>query len=800
MRLGLVLGAGALLVTALVVAVAPRVWQMANAHEELPLELPPMEPLAQRTYVYDAGGQLIAQYSLENSQPMSLSDVPDHVRRAFLAVEDKEFYNHEGVNIRSLVRASLSNLASDAPRQGASTITMQVVKNEFLANFENDGRYKLMQIHYALMLEKEMTKNQILERYLNTVFFGNNAYGIKAAAETYFGKPVQKLTFIEAVFLAGLVRSPSGYDPIYEPEGSRARFAQVLDRLAKDDFITKKEAEFQKKNFVLPSRVLSLNEAQTTRTYFTEALRDYLLNRSQILGDTYDERYSALYRGGLRIHTTLDTNLQTLAEQAHDIVPENDEGIDSAMVSLDSRTGAIRAMVGGDGFEAGENEINMALETSPTGSSIKFFILAAALQAGAQPNDTLMGEETCNIYDPNDPEVPYPIGQSDGAVVGHGLATLDEHTYTSANCAYSRLGQIVGLNRVIDTVYRMAASPYLSRDLPANDDYREGKLEPFASFATGSNEMSPLDMASGAQTIANEGVHHEPYYVEYIDNAEGKRLYTHESEGTQVLDRGVALTEISMLKKVLQSGGTAYLNPLEGGRPAAGKTGTYHANRHATFVGFTPQLTTSVWMGNPNGDVDMENVEEFAQFGYDYAEAVQGGRMPSLVWKTFMDPAHANLEVEDWAAPPPPKRKAARLFLPVMECRYKVTGYDTIWVRDWAGGESIDPKVLEAVRDNGLAQGWGSPAAAPTVPSGPDPTRGTVPPATDPPDDPPGGGEDGPGGDGPRRTTTTEPSYHPEQVPITAAVADTTIPPDVVDPYAPLPSAPTNDYVSQCWP
>ena len=241
-RLALVIGAGSLLTTAVVVAVAPRVWRIANAHEEVPTELPDFEPLAQRTYVYDTEGNEIAVYELENSQPVTLDQVPPEVIEAFLAVEDNEFWVHKGVNVRSLFRATLSNFASDAPQQGASTITMQVVKNDFLAGLERDGRYKLLQMVYAMRLEKQKTKEEILERYLNTVFFGNNAYGIAAAAEIYFGKQVVELTFVEAAFLAGLVRSPSGYDPINNLERSRARFAQVLDRLVDDGLLTELEA------------------------------------------------------------------------------------------------------------------------------------------------------------------------------------------------------------------------------------------------------------------------------------------------------------------------------------------------------------------------------------------------------------------------------------------------------------------------------------------------------------------------------------------------------------------------------
>ena len=186
---------------------------------------------------------MIDVYERENSQPIKLAQVPPDVVNALLAVEDNEFYIHHGVNVRSFVRALLSNFSSDAPRQGASTITQQVVKNEFLAGLARDGRYKVLQAHYATMLEKEMSKDEILERYLNTVFFGNNAYGLQAAAEVYFGKSVDQLTMVEGAFLAGLVRSPSGYDPIRRPERARARFKQVLDRLVDVGLLTQAQAD-----------------------------------------------------------------------------------------------------------------------------------------------------------------------------------------------------------------------------------------------------------------------------------------------------------------------------------------------------------------------------------------------------------------------------------------------------------------------------------------------------------------------------------------------------------------------------
>jgi penicillin-binding protein 1A len=576
---------------------------------------------------------------------------------AFLTVEDKEFFNHDGINVRSLVRATLSNFASEAPQQGASTITMQVVKNDFLAGLERDGRYKLLQIHYARMLEKEKSKEEILARYLNTVFFGNNAYGIAAAAETYFGKTTGELTFAEAAFLAGLVRSPSGFDPINEPERSRARWLQVVERLKEEGKVTPLEA-IALEDFVLPSRVKTLPERAFERTYFTEALRDYLLNKSDVLGATYEARYNQLFRGGLRIHTTIDANLQAMGDQARSVLPDTFQGFDASIVSLDSTSGAVRVMVGGRGFVPNEREVNMALAPRQTGSSIKVFILAAAVQAGAQANDLLDGTKPCSLPNPGNEDEPFIITDA----VNGGLNTLQSHTTKSINCAFGRLSQIVGLHRVVDTTYRMARSPYLYKDQPKSDRL---PIEPFASFATGANEMSALDMASGVQTLANEGVHHEPYFVEFIDNAAGERIYTHLDPGTQVLERDAALETVQILKGPIYGGGTGRRAAFDDRRPAFGKTGTQENNTNAWFVGGTKQLSTAVWVGDPNGYTPMNGIDEFRARGYS---RVQGGTFPAEIWKAFMEPAHAGVPAADWDRPPPPKRANARLYLPGNEC------------------------------------------------------------------------------------------------------------------------------------
>jgi penicillin-binding protein 1A len=728
--------AGALLTTGVVLAIAPRLWRVANAHEELPVELPEFQPLSQRTLVYDIANNVIAVYERENSQPISLAQVPVPVIDALLAVEDNEYYSHHGVNLRGFFRALLSNFASDAPTQGASTITQQVVKNEFLAGLPRDGRYKALQAHYATMLEKKMTKDEILERYLNTVYFGNNAYGLQAAAEVYFGKDVGALTMVEGAFLAGLVRSPSGYDPIRNLEQSHRRFTQVVDRLEAVGLVTDVEGEDLVANWPIPDRVRTIATLSTVPTYYTLALRDYLLTKSNILGATEQERATLLYRGGLRIHTTLDPILQVQAEQARNILPNNTIGIDAAVISLDTASGAVRAMVGGRGLrtDVPGGEVNMTLVPRQTGSSIKAFILAAAYETGAQTNDIINGTAPCAVPDEDNKVLVIKGGSIEiGPLNGR-------NTWSSSDCGFIRLSYSVGLHRVVDSVYRMAHSAYFYQGQPVEDH------EPFIAIgatATGNNALAPIDMATGMQTITNQGLHHDPYFVEFIDQPDGTRFYSHFDPGVQVLDPGVANETVATLKGVIRSG-TGARNLRNFSRPAAGKTGTQFENTNAWFVGGTPQLTTAVWVGDPNGYTPMNGIPEFAaEMGRN--GKVQGADYPARIWGAYMEAAHTNLPVLDWPAPPANPRKAARLYWPGEECLAKLV--------------------------SGTLPVTGPAATATTttteVPS-------TVPGETPPPE-------------------TTVAKAVVVQIP-----SGTNVPLDVLDPHAPMPSVDTKTYVYPC--
>ena len=657
MRAVATLLAGSLLLAGAVVGAAPQVWRVLNAHKESPVVLPSFAGLATRSKILDTNGTQVGVFEFENSQPISIDMVPDHVVAALLAVEDEGFYRHKGVNLRALVRATLANFQFSSGRQGASTITQQVVKNEYLAGIPRDGRYKILQARYAAMLEKTVAKKDIVERYLNTVFFGNNAYGIQAAAEVYFGSKVADLTLTQAAFLAGLVRAPSTYDPIRRPEQATRRFGQVLDRLVETNLMSSDEAARTLVSWKIPETVSSVPQQSTTRTYFTELVRDHLLNKSTILGATYAERYSALYRGGLRVVTTLDARAQASAEKASKkLLPANKTGVQTSMVSLDTATGAVRAMVGGPGFSPGRNEVNLALRRRQTGSAVKMFILTAALEAGVQGTDLIDGTLPCTLPNPGKPEEPFRITKG----VSKPLTTLAEQTWLSINCAYGRLAQIVGLSRLVNTVYRLASSAYLR---PENY-----KIQPYASFSTGANELSPWDMASGAQTIANGGLHHEPYFIERIEGPSGV-VYQHNVTGVQVLSKEVADSEVDILKNVLTKG-TARRTPLAKDRPAAGKTGTQDENTNAWFVGFTKQLTTAVWVGDPKAYTPMVNIPEFVRDG---VPRVQGATYPARIWKAYMDAAHKDangraLPMLDWDAPPASTRNPVRLHLPGPDC------------------------------------------------------------------------------------------------------------------------------------
>ena len=644
------------------VAAVPQIAKLATAYRGTAPDLPPLRTLAQTSYVYDATKQKIDTLFVEDRVPFTLDQVPKDVVAAVLATEDAGFYQHKGVNAKGILRAVMANVAAGGNSQGGSTITQQLVKNAIVGN-KRDANRKILEAAYAVRLERQMSKDDILEQYLNTVYLGNNAYGLESAAQTYFGKDVQQLDLLEGAFLAGLIREPGGYDPIQRPERSRIRFKEVLRRLVSVGRLTEQDYKNLADTWKLPDTLKKqVTSAQKPTTYFTAEVRNFLLNKSDILGSTYQQRYNALFRGGLRIYTTLHPDLQAAAEQARNDpaqggkLPDTNGRFDAAIVSLDTKTGAVVAMVGGRDFQ--KSEVNLALTPRQTGSSVKGFILTAALQAGIQNTDIIDGTLPCKWYYDDKKTPPFNINEGESLPTG----PLDRMTWLSINCAFTRLYLSVGGKRVIQTAHNMGV---------------KGDLKDIFAFATGGNEISPMDMAAGYSTLADNGNQHDPYLIDRIEGPDGQVIFQHDDAGKQVLDAAVAAKAVDILKGVIRQG-TATRAKLDGNRPASGKTGTYELDKHAWFVGFTPQYTTAVYMGNPLDPNDpMRNVPEFKG-----VPRVQGGTYPAMIWKQYMDVAEKGLPVEDWPKPPGNKRQPLRIFAPDQDCFAKAAPTTTVAAGD----------------------------------------------------------------------------------------------------------------------
>ncbi|HVM10116.1 MAG TPA: PBP1A family penicillin-binding protein [Acidimicrobiales bacterium] len=586
-----------------------------------------LNQLSLRSVVYDrSGGVLAVLHHDENRSPIPLDQIPEHVVNAVLAVEDDSFFQHDGVNVRSILRAAITNAEAGSVRQGGSTITQQLVKQSLLSPEKNLER-KVKEAVYAIRLEEQMTKEEILEAYLNTVYFGNGAYGVQAAAETYWGVQAKDLTIEQGAFLAGIIQNPSNYDPfrngdrgqeMRERAAARRNFA--LQRMVVKGHITQQEAEFLR-GIPVPEGQRK-KPLQTRDDYFVEEVKQALLDDPQYnLGGTYEDRFNAIFRGGLRIETTFDPRLQEAAQKAVNTqIPNTNGRFVGALASVEPSTGAVRAMVSNLNFE--EAKYNLVTGRGGSGrqpgSSFKAIVLLAALEEGMSPNDTIAGSEPCKVTGIKGliPD-PYEPGNYEGSKGSNG--PLYKATAQSLNCAYIRLGlsladdPIKSLTKVKDMANRLGLDKV---------------NEPVVSMSLGAKEATPLQMASAYATIANDGVRHKPYFIQRVLDRDGKVVYERKNEGERVVEPNVARAATWTLQHVVNSGtGTRARLP---GREVAGKTGTSQEWRDAWFVGYTPQLATAVWMGNPNKQDEMKSVGGIR---------VTGGSYPARTWNAFMTEA-----------------------------------------------------------------------------------------------------------------------------------------------------------------
>lgn len=579
-----------------------------------------LNQLSERSVVYDRNGAVLAVLHVEeNRSPVALRDIPPHVVTAVLDVEDDHFYRHGGVNFRSILRAAMTNAEAGGVKQGGSTITQQLVKQSLLTPERDIGR-KAKEAVLAVRLEQQMTKDQILERYLNTVYLGNGAYGVQAAAEKYWGVSAKQLTIEQGALLAGLIRNPVGYDPFRRPELARQRRDLAIDRMVALGHLPSGEGTRLKK-VALPTKPFDTVETKDSDYYFLEEVKQRLLDDPR-LGDTAQERYNALFRGGLRIETTYDPRLQALAKaKVDEKIPDTKGRFTGALASIEPSTGAVRAMVSGRKEETAK--FNLATGRGGTGrqpgSSFKGIVLLAALEHGIGPMDTINGAEPCPVRVQGVKPNPYVPGNYEGS--RGGTMALEQASAKSLNCAFIRLGLSLDDNpyRSMDKVAEMARR--MGIGIPDDGNYGP-------SIVLGAKEATPLEMASAYATIANDGVRHQPYFVERVLDRTGKEVLRGKSDGKRVIDANVARVATAVLRKTVESGTGTRARLRD--RPAAGKTGTAQEWQDAWFVGFTPQLSTAVWMGNPLSQDPMKNVGGIR---------VTGGSYPAATWGAYMTEA-----------------------------------------------------------------------------------------------------------------------------------------------------------------
>jgi penicillin-binding protein 1A len=584
------------------------------------LEDVPRRALAQTSFVYASDDSVITElHAVEDRVVLPTSAIPTSIRDAAVAIEDRRFYQHHGIDGRAILRASYVNLRDGTIEEGGSTITQQLVKNLYTGADRTLAR-KLSEASLAWQLEDRLSKEEILTRYLNTVYFGQGAYGVQAAARTFFGVDARDLTLAQSALLAGLITSPGHFDPYGYPRRALGRRRVVLGLMDEFGMITAAQRRHARKAPVHLQPVTTLGRYDYP--YFVDYLKEWFLT-NPAFGETREDRYKLLFTGGLRIHTTLQPAVQAAAQRAVDSVLSYPDDPSAAVTVLEPRTGYVLAMVGGDQadywHDRDAGRVNLATAMGGTGrqsgSSFKPFALVAALEAGLSPSETFpapsvlrLALESGGIWD---------VTNAEGA--GYGAMTLRTATVRSVNTVYAQVIDRLGAATVVEVAERMGLRCCRHVSNPRHP------LKPLLSAVLGTNEVNTLEMASAYGTLATGGVRTRPVPVSRVTDAHGTVLWSANATGDRVLDPQVASATNEILNEaVLYGTGTA----ANIGRPQIGKTGTAMDHSDAWFVGAVPQMVAAVWIGFPEGQIRMEPPRTRI--------TVYGGTWPAQIWRLLM--------------------------------------------------------------------------------------------------------------------------------------------------------------------
>lgn len=595
-----------------VAGAADSAWVDGSPSKEPSLSLAslPAQPERSRIVARD-GTEIAVLFNGENRNVIGLEDVSEVMVGAVLAVEDARFFSHPGIDLRGIARAANANFEAGAIREGGSTLTQQYVRNVFLDRERSFSR-KLKEVGFAISLESQHSKNEILEAYLNTAYFGQGAYGAEAAAETFFETEADKLTAEQAALLVSQLPSPVRYSPFIDPGGAKIRRDRVLHKMHREGVITASQLE------AALARPLGVIEKKTDLVrmapHFVELIKKELL-QDRRLGKTQLERYQRIFSGGITIHTSLDPKLQGVAQDAGSRLPRSVP--ESAIVVMDPFTGDLLAYRGGSDFTAEQYDLVTQGRRQP-GSAFKTFGLVAALEQSYSEKLKLPGSSRCSFK--LSKTETWKVSNYGGS--GYGTLSLRDATAKSVNCAYANLvTKFIKPADVVSSAKKMGIS---------------SRLDPYESIVLGGLTVgvSPLEMTRAYGTLAADGMRVTPRPIIEVRDREGKIILSNPVSSERVLPANTARMATDILTSVVMKGtGTK----ASFGWDAAGKTGTTQSNRDAWFIGFTPRFVGGIWVGHPKGQVEMRNVT--------------GGSVCAAIWRQVMVAAHRGITESSFKAP-----------------------------------------------------------------------------------------------------------------------------------------------------